>query len=325
MRKRQCRPAKRSPGLVRMGLALALALAGALVAGGDARLLAAPSEPPGQRITLTVADHAPVTLYYEDQGEGAPILLLHGLGESTFTWHEIAPRLAERHRVIALDLKGFGRSDKPADEAYGAEDQAALVAAFLIAQDLDAVTLVGHSFGGTVALRTALADGIRGTTRIRRIAVIGAPALPRSAARRFDLVKMPGLPDVIASTLSPELLARILLSEAMGGATNLSEEMIEGYAAPYRDPEALQAFLATARAIVKEEGAKAIANRYRALRLPVLLVWCRKDPIVPLRAGRRLAAALPSARLEILEGCHHLPQHERPDAVLGELGKFLAR
>mgnify|MGYP002621492795 CR=1 FL=1 len=320
---RQRRPTEGASGIVRMGFALALL--GVLVAGGGARLAAAPSEVSGQRITLSVPDRTPVTLYYEEHGEGPPVVLLHGLGESTFTWHEIAPRLAERHRVVALDLKGFGRSDKPADEAYGAEDQAALVAAFLLARDLDAVTLVGHSFGGTVALRTALSDGIRGTTRIRRIAVIGAPALPRSTARHLDLVKMPGLPDMVAAALSPELLARILLSEAMGGASGLRDDLIEGYAAPYRDPDAMQAFLATARAIVEEEGTQAVARRYRALRLPVLVVWCRKDPIVPLRAGRRLAAALPSATLRILDGCHHLPQHERPDALLGELGRFLAR
>lgn len=308
-----------------MGLAaLSFALATSGLAGAGRPALPS-AEPTGVRITLSRPGQEPVTLYYEDEGQGPPVLLLHGLGESTFTWHEIAPRLAETHRVLALDLKGFGRSEKPADDAYAAEDQAALVARFLIALDLDAVSLVGHSFGGTVALRTALADGIRGTTRIRRIAVIGAPALPRSTARHLDLVKVPALPDIVASAVSPELLARVLLSEAMGGEADVSEETVEGYAAPYRDPEAMQAFLATARAIVTEEGGRSIAKRYGALRLPVLVIWCRNDPIVPLRSGRRLAATLPSATLRIIEGCHHLPQHERPDVLLGELTSFLAR
>ena len=322
MRTRHRRWREVALGLAATSFAFALAVPALAVA---TRVSPPQAEAEGHRIELAVPGRAPVTLYYEERGGGPPVLLLHGLGESTFTWHEIVPRLAESHRVIALDLKGFGRSDKPADDAYGADDQAILVAQFLLQRDLDAVMLIGHSFGGTVALRTALADGIRGTTRVRRIAVIGAPALPRSTARHLDLVKMPGLPDMVAQALSPELLARILLSEAMGGAEDLSEEIIEGYAAPYRDPEAMQAFLATARTIVKEEGAKAIAKRYRAIRQPVLVVWCRNDPIVPLRAGRRLAAALPSATLEILDGCHHLPQHERPDALVGELEKFLAR
>src|SRR5690606_35494633 len=141
---------KRQNRLRRVALAwaaLALAAAG-LVAGaamaGAGRTAAPPGEPPGHRIALAVPDRPPISLYYENDGQGPPVLLLHGLGESTFTWHEIVPRLAERHRVIALDLKGFGRSDKPGDEAYGADDQAALVAQFLIALNLDAVSVVGH-------------------------------------------------------------------------------------------------------------------------------------------------------------------------------------
>lgn len=285
---------------------------------------ASPSEPPGKRIEITVPDRPPVSLYYEEHGEGPPVLLLHGLGESTFTWHEIVPKLAERRRVIALDLKGFGRSEKPEDGAYDASDQAALAAQFLIDKQLEDVSVVGHSFGGTVALETALAPAIQGTRRIRRVAVIGAPVLPRSTARHLDLVKMPGLPDLVAATLPPEFFARLLLSEAMGGIKDVSEETIEGYAAPYREPEALQAFLATARGIVaQEQQAGAVAKRLKRLRLPTLVVWCRKDPIVPLRAGKRLAAALPSAKLRIIDGCHHLPQHERPDALLRVLDPFL--
>lgn len=303
--------------------ALALALA-AVTAAMGAVAAAAPAEaPPGQRITLEVPGREAVSLYYEEQGAGPPLLLLHGLGESSFTWHEIAPALAARYRVIALDLKGFGRSGKPQDDAYSADDQAALVARFLIERGLEGVSVVGHSFGGTVALRTAITEGIRGTSRIARIVVIGAPALPRSTPRYFDLVKAPILPDTLVSALSPEAMARLLLREAMGGEEDASEEMVEGYAAPYRDPAAMTAFLATARAIVTEEGPKEIAKRYRALSQPVLVVWCRKDPIVPLRAGRRVAAAIPRARLKILEGCHHLPQHERPKELLRALDGFL--
>lgn len=301
----------------------AAALAAGGLAGASAR--AAPATPPGHNVTLTLPDRAPVSLYYEEAGDGPPVVLLHGLGESTFTWHEIVPALARRHRVIALDLKGFGRSDKPDDGAYAADDQAALVARFLIERRLEGVTLIGHSFGGTVALRTALAEGIRGTGRIRRLAVIGAPALPRAAARRFDLVKLPLVPDALAAVLPAEAMARLLLREAMGGKVEASDALVEGYAAPYRDAAAMRAFLATARTIVAEDGQRDIAKRYRKLDTQVLVVWCRKDPIVPLHAGRRLASTLPRARLAVLEGCHHLPQHERPKQLLKALAPVLAR
>jgi pimeloyl-ACP methyl ester carboxylesterase len=303
---------------------LAGLLAGALLTNPVA-VAAPPSDLPGQRIALTLSGHPPVSLYFEEKGQGPPVLLLHGLGESTFTWREIAPALAASHRVIALDLKGFGRSEKPDDGAYSAEDQAALVARFIVARGLDGLTMIGHSFGGTVALRTALADGIAETRRIRRIVVIGAPALPRSTARYLDAVKAPVIPDTLASAVSAETLARLLLGEAMGGSesTPITDELVEGYAAPYREPAAMTAFLATARAIVTEDGAEAIAKRYATLAQPALVIWCRKDPIVPLKAGRRLKAALPHAELAVLEGCHHLPQHERPQRLLKALTPFL--
>lgn len=290
---------------------------------GAGRTATPPKSPPGHHVVLTVPERAPVSLYYEEQGRGPTVLLLHGLGESSFTWYEIVPRLAERHRVIALDLKGFGRSEKPHDEDYTADDQAALVARFIVAMKLDGVSLVGHSFGGTVALKTALAPEIIGTQRVRRIAAIGAPALPGSTAPHLDLVKLPAVPDLVAQALSPEFLARVLLREAMGGKDDVNEQTIEGYAAPYREPEAMHAFLATARSIVEEKDEKAVAKRLKQLSLPVLVVWCRKDPIVPLRAGRKLAATLPSARLRIIDGCHHLPQHERPGALVKVLRPFL--
>jgi pimeloyl-ACP methyl ester carboxylesterase len=300
-------------------------MAGALLIG-LAAAAAAPQPPPerGSRIALAAPGHEPVSLYDEEQGAGPPLLLLHGLGESIFTWHEILPALAARHRVIALDLKGFGRSEKPFDGAYSADDHAALVARFIVARGLSGVTLVGHSFGGTVALRTALAEGIAGTGRVRRVAVIGAPALPHATARHLDLVLTPVIPDTVAALLPPDAVARLLLREAMGGRTP-PERLVEGYAAPYHDPGAMRAFLATARAIVGERDAEEVAARYRRLKQPVLVVWCRKDPIVPLRSGRRLAAALPRARLAVIEGCHHLPQHERPRQLVRTLAPFLAR
>ncbi|MCC7252591.1 alpha/beta hydrolase [Hyphomicrobium sp.] len=302
------------------------AMAGAMLIGLSERAAPAPeplaAEAPGNRITLALPDSPPVALYYEEYGSGPPLLLLHGLGESTFTWHEILPALAARHRVIALDLKGFGRSDKPDDDAYSADDQAALVARFILERDLRNVVVIGHSFGGTVALRTALAKGIAGTGRIRRIAVIGAPALPRATARYLDLVMAPLIPDAVATVLPADAAARFLLREAMGGRVP-SEHTVEGYAAPYRERGAIRAFFATARSIINEHDADAVAARYKGVKQPVLLVWCRKDPIVPLRAGRQLAAALPRARLAVIEGCHHLPQHERPKQLLKTLGPFL--
>jgi pimeloyl-ACP methyl ester carboxylesterase len=300
---------------VRHSLALAAGLAAAL--GG-------PVEAGGYRIQVAPDRAPPVVLYAEETGHGSPVLLIHGLGESTFTWRKIVPALAERHRVVALDLKGFGRSEKPLDETYSADDQAELVAAFIMKRGLRDVALVGHSFGGTVALRTALLAHMRREGRISRLVVIGAPALPRSAAPYLDLVEVPAVTDALMASLPPELLARVVLREALGGARDIPEEDVKGYAAPYYELAAKHAFLVTARSIVSERNPD-IARRYRTIKAPALLVWCRDDPIVPLGSGRRLARTLPAARLAVLKGCHHLPQDERPQALLALIGDFIGR
>ncbi|MGQ0671444.1 MAG: alpha/beta fold hydrolase [Hyphomicrobium sp.] len=296
-------------------LSLLIVLAPTLV-GAEGRL-------PAYRTEVAGKTGQPVVLYAEDQGEGPPVVLLHGLGASTFTWRHIAPDLARTHRVIALDLKGFGRSDKPLDDAYGAVDQAHLVAAFVRKRGLDGVTLVGHSFGGAVALRTAMLLR-EDPGRMASLVLIDAPALPGSLPRSYDFVLVPGVPEALLLPLPPRLIARQLLEASRGSRRGITEEDIEGYAAPYSEFSAKRAFLATARALVGDTDISVEAAA-RTLALPTLLVWCRSDDIVPLAAGRRLARMLPNATLKTLRGCNHLPQDQRPGALMAILRPFIDR
>ena len=95
------------------------------------------------------------------KGPGPPILLLHGFATSSYTWHSIIPELAKNHRVIAIDLRGFGASDKPIDDHYSIQDQAAAVTAFIEQENLRDLTVIGHSFGGGITLSLAF-DAERG-------------------------------------------------------------------------------------------------------------------------------------------------------------------
>jgi pimeloyl-ACP methyl ester carboxylesterase len=133
----------------------------------------------------------PVRIHVEETGQGAPVLLLHGLGASTYTWRHVVPRLADRNRVIALDLRGFGRSSKPFDHFYSPTDHAAVVRAFIRARNLSGITLVGHSYGGMLALKLALDQRLE-THRIARLVVMNAPAFPQpfSVGVRFLKVSL---------------------------------------------------------------------------------------------------------------------------------------
>lgn len=91
---------------------------------------------------------------YYQIGSGDPVILLHGFASSSFTWLYIAEALSKNHTVFALDFKGFGLSDKPADTRYSPRDQADIVRRLILEQDMKDITIVGHSFGGAVALST---------------------------------------------------------------------------------------------------------------------------------------------------------------------------
>lgn len=296
--------------------------AGVLIAGLGAQG-ASPLAASAYRITVAAPGEPPTVLHVEEAGQGPPLVLLHGLGASTFTWRHIVPALARDHRVIALDLKGFGRSDKPFDERYSAADQAALVSAFIRKRGLTGVTLVGHSFGGTVVLQTALdLDGE--PEHVARLVVIDAPALKQDFGDAAELLRAPGLPHVAMTVTPPEVMARLLLRYVSAPGRDIPESDIRGYAAPFYDLGSRHAFIATVQAIFDANGPRMDA-RYSAIRQPTLLVWCRRDRIVPLATGRRLARRLANARLEILKQCNHLPQDEVPNALLARMRAFLAR
>jgi pimeloyl-ACP methyl ester carboxylesterase len=251
-----------------------------------------PGSGPGYRIALEVLGRPTTALYAEETGDGPPLILLHGLGGSLFTWRHVVAALSREHRVIALDMKGFGQSDKPFDEHYSAVDQAALVAAFIRKRGLSGVTLVD-----TPALQQDLSDG----------------------AWFFSV---PGLPYAAMAVTPPDFMTRMMLRLVSAPGRVVPESDVRGYAAPFYDLGSRHAFIATGQSIVDTNGPK-MGLAYRGIAQPTLIVWCRRDRIVPVATGRRLARVLPNARLAILNKCNHLPQDEVPGALLSTLLPFL--
>jgi pimeloyl-ACP methyl ester carboxylesterase len=274
------------------------------------------SAPHGQRISL----------YAEERGQGPPVVLLHGLGGSTYSWRFIAPSLAHRHRVIAIDLKGFGRSGKAFDTAYSATDQAHLIAEFITVRNLTGVTLIGHSFGGQVAMLTTLQLNRRTPSRIRDLVLIDAPALPQRLSPIVSLMQRPVLPYALLTALPPELVTSLALTPSPDHryARAYTDADVEAYARPFHDAAARHAYVQTARQIAPGNLSD-IVRAYRQIHQRTLLVWCTSDDIVPLATGQRLERMLPRARLERLEGCNHSPPDEAPIALTHALRRFLHR
>lgn len=259
----------------------------------------------------------PVRLFTEERGEGRPIVLLHGIGGSTYTSRKIAPTLAVGKRVIAIDMKGFGRSSKPGGTRYSAPDQARIVAQFLAANELEGVTLVGHSFGGTVALALLLRSSAA-AARVERLVLIDSPAYPQDWPVAADLLTRSGTGELLLTAIPREVTVKLALVSSVKSPSAITAEDVVAYARPLYERNAVHALAETVRDLVATDFAGS-ARHYGRITQPTLIVWCRSDPLVPLRTAYRLQSALPDATLKIEDNCAHVPLEETP----GRLARWL--
>jgi pimeloyl-ACP methyl ester carboxylesterase len=265
---------------------------------------------------------APVRLYVEEQGKGSPVLLIHGFGASTYTWRHVAPELAKTHRVIAVDLKGFGQSDKPFDSRYSVFDQAELLAQLIEDKDLRNLTLVGHSFGGGIALLLALEANERLKGRISKLVLLDTIAYPQNIPVFFRLLDVPLVSHLGVSMVPASFQTRVALRIAYFDDSKIDQDEVETYAAPLKTAAGKHAIIYSARQIVPD-GLAEISERYKTIKLPTLILWCDHDRIVPLEVGLKLRRTLPNSTLRLVEDCGHMPQEEQPASTLKLLQGFL--
>ena len=253
----------------------------------------------------------------------APVLvMLHGYGGNLFTWRHWAPTLAKRSRVLLVDMKGFGRAPKPDDGAYRPADLAALVESLLQELDLNRVTLVGHSLGGGVALLTALRLIDRKRSCLARLVLVASAAYPQRLPPFVAFARRPRLSTAVLRLVGAHRVIRMALRSIVFDEHSVTEDMVVAYGDPLRTRDGLRAALDAGRVILPDD-IDELSARFPEIRVPSLVMWGDHDRVVPISVGRRLAAALPHARLVVLERCGHLVPEERPDASLAALEAFL--
>src|SRR5215203_5758817 len=226
----------------------------------------------------------PRPLYHEivgaDQPSSVPMLMIHGFGENTYTWGQVVPQLANERQLILLDLKGFGRSPKPTDTSYSPLDQADLLYNFIVEKQLSSLILVGHSFGGGVALLVALRLLESGDDRLKALVLIDSIAYNQSFPYFIKLLRTPFIRNLAVSVLSPEFQVKRILEHAYFDDRKIRAGQIKAYADPIRSPGGRHALLETARQIIPDD-LDAIAARYKRILVPTLLIWGKEDRIVP--------------------------------------------
>lgn len=245
--------------------------------------------------------------YWDTQGSGTPVVLLHGLGASVEVWSATFPALDGHRRVLAVDLPGFGRSDKP-EASYTLSYMADFVRGFLDVMAVERATLVGHSLGGGVALRLALDI----PARLERLVLIAPAALGRGGSPVLRLMFLPGVGELLSrpSRAGTERFFKL----ATHDPRVVTDAIIDVAFQLAQLPGARQAFLRTLRAQANGLGQRnsvfgPILAGLGRVAAPTLVLWGRQDRIIPV-AHAKVARAIAGARVEVWDGCGHLPMIE---------------
>lgn len=258
------------------------------------------------------------SIHYVEAGRGEPLLLVHGFLAWSFTWRKNLPALSERFHTYAVDLRGFGLSQRGAHLRFGLDDQADLLAAFLDQMQIDRAAMIGHSMGGEVALRFAL----RHPDRLKGMVLVAPSALVQRSLHWIErfLAPLPCLgPLAVRATVLNHRFAARSLREAYHRADRVTSADVAGYCLPARIPGSARTFVK----MLRDLDFGAAASHLAGVGHRTLIIWGEDDPWVPLAHGRRLTEVLQRARLVTFPACGHVPHEEYPEQFHGLVIPFL--
>jgi pimeloyl-ACP methyl ester carboxylesterase len=254
-----------------------------------------------------------IRLRYVRKGQGPPLLLLHGIASSIYTWKDVLPLLATHHDVIALDLPGFGGSGIP--ERLDGEVEVRGVLGLLDRFAVARTSIVGNSLGGAVAVAIAA----REAGRVDRLVLIDAAGYNFAMADRPWVLRLAGgAPAWMADLVPLRPLVALGLKQVFHDDRLVTPARLAEYLAPLRRPGAS----AGVRQLLLAAEGMGFPGIVRRVRAPTLVVWGRYDAWIPVRDAGRFAADIPGARVVMMEA-GHMPQEERPAETAALVAEFL--
>lgn len=261
-------------------------------------------------------------LYYYaagTRGAGVPVVLIHGFPMSSRLWNAVARDFPPGHRLVIVDLPGFGRSDPPRPDALSCAGHADAVCRLLDDLRLERACLVGHGQGGGVAQVLALAHPER-VSHLALVSSAGFGVSPRRLARLARLLAP------VAGVLPPALLAGLVHGSVARGFADRdrSRLTLDACLQPFLSPAGRDLLAAHLRALGRCD-TREWSARLGELRIPAAVIWGRHDPFFPVALGERLAAAIPGATLDVLPNAAHFVPEDAPERLLRVLGELVGR
>ena len=262
-----------------------------------------------------------IAVRYQIAGEGPPLILVHGLWASKAVWRANFDSLAGRHTVCAVDLPGYGDSDKPRDIEYSAPAGGHFLPKFLDALNMERAVLIGNSAGGLVAAHCALFY----PHRVEKLVLVSPAGLGWEIAWPLRLASIPLVGELICSLqlIGPRWVLTRLFQQPRPTNGTLAHQLMELRSVS----DSRLASLRSLRSGVNILGLRKEMNvleRLKSLEIPLLVVWGDEDRIMPVSHAYHAANALPNSKVHVMAQCGHWPYLERPEEFNQVVLQFLA-
>jgi pimeloyl-ACP methyl ester carboxylesterase len=262
---------------------------------------------------------------YRVAGSGPPIVLIHGMLNSSSHWRSVALNLASEYTVIAPDLIGHGDSAAPRGD-YSLGAHAASIRDLLAAIGIDRATIVGHSLGGGVAMQFFY----QFPQRVERLVLISSGGLGREVKPALRTAALPGVSLLLSLTIKPRLLGALADTgrrlRERGVRAGVYLQVVARALRPLQSADARQAFLHTLRSVIDVHGQRVSATDrlYLLEFLPTMIVWGERDNTIPQAHGRSAHEAIPHSRFRTLPEAAHFPHLDDPDGLSEILREFMS-
>ncbi len=248
--------------------------------------------------------------YLDDGDSKDVIVLLHGLGGMAERWLPIIPLLSKEYRVIALDLLGYGQSDKPQID-YTVELFKKTTLGLLETLSLQNVCMLGTSLGGEIVAECVTAQ----SPLIKKIVMVSPAGIMKKSTPALDAYTM-------AALYPNHESVRLAYQMMLGKDREISEQSIENFISNMSRPNTKMVFLST---LLGMKNSPPLKEKLGLIKVPVLLIWGSEDKMIPLEYSKDFVSSIPNCKFVIMNGCGHIPYEEQPTEFSKLVLDFLSK
>ena len=262
--------------------------------------------------------------FYETSGSGnSNFVFIHGFGLNRKTWYDLVPMLPSGSVIHLVDLIGFGDSPAPENWPYTIDAQAEVLFDFIVSRNISDVVLVGHSYGGGVALMLVHKMLERGNSELVKCLILIAPAaLPQNLPFFISLPRIPVIGRTVLAGVSADFQMRITLRAIFRNKKAVTAERIGRYVANIKNRLHRNALIHSARNILPDN-MDILAKKLDMIQHRILLLYGENDPVIPKENLKKLSRKLTQVITEKIENCGHVPHEEYPQVTAGLIADFL--